>query len=721
MVRLDSLVHTPVELPTAGNATQRSRKHRARKRKNTVPEDRRMIAWDGEGIKPDGANAPQNYVLFGCSARPHEPMVTTRPDQTLQFRELADYMLETAAMFPGAFHVGYYFKYDQNMIIRTLHWHHKRALYDTGTVKVQYGKVTYKLSWVPGKKTEIHRFGQGDPAYIKIEDMAAFYASSFVAAYRSTFPDADSDPTWAKVIEGKANRSNTKWEDMPAIREYWYYEILAVERLAEGFKRMLWDNGFYLLQWYGPGAFANYLRRTENLVVHEWGGKEENLPNDAVHTAIKSAYYGGHFEQYLAGQIEGPIYQYDINSAYPAAFCHLPSMREGGFWQRLKILDIDADAVNPSSPLTVYYVSFARRVKPGESRRLAYEPMPLPFRDERGNVSYGAYHSGWYWAPEVTAMLTSKRWGGQRISITDAWRWVAADDDRPWARVIESMYATRLELKVAGNPAQMVYKLGPNSLYGKMAQRVGFNVETKEPPKAHTLCIAGFLTSWCRGMILRIMDTMDTEQIIAVETDGIYSTAPPEQVQDRWSGFVFGKMLGEWGLETYDEIVYIQNGVYICRTGDKWTTKTRGINKALLPPDKVLAYVKTCKADDEWASLLIDGGEDFLTLGTAINRCLQPDGTFIAAKANRLHCVWYPSVKIVDAAGSARSKRTHLRRDCPACQAGKTLADGAHRLHIHQRFTPGNKRVSAPYRLPWETTEAEQWRDSIGHDDRSRV
>lgn len=710
MVRFDAL--EDVEVPLIRSAASRKQKSRNKRKAAELPIPRYMIAWDGEGIKLSGATAPQHYVLYGCSARLDDPLVIESPDDTLDFQTLAEYMLETSVQHPRAFHVGYAFKYDQNMIIRTLRWRNKIELYEHGETRATFADgAKYKIAWVPGKKLEIFRIAP-ERAYIKIEDIFGFFATSFVRAYTSTFPDAHDDPTFQKVIEGKNSRADTKWEDMPTIREYWHHEIIALERLAEGFKSMLWENGFRLSQWYGPGAFANYIRRENNLVDHEYGGKESNLPNDTIHHAIKCAYYGGHFEQYKAGRIQGPIYQYDINSAYPAAFTELPTLREGGFWQRIPYAELETDARAPSSVMSVYYVRFRG---PRRNVLSVHEPMPFPYRDERGNVSYDIGHQGWYWAPEVTAVVNSQRWADYDCYVSDGWRWIPADDSRPWRDTIQPMYDTRLELKAAGNPAQMVFKLGPNSLYGKMAQRIGYNKDTLEPPKAHTLCIAGFLTSYCRGMILRIMDAMTDDQLIAVETDGVYTTAPPDQIKQGYPDFVVSKQLGEWGMETYDEIVYIQNGVYLVSTGDEWETKTRGINKSLLPPDKALAYVDTCLPSEPWEPLLIDGGEAFLGIGTAIMRSTQPNGTLIASKANRIHCAWFPDQKIVEPAGSMKSKRIHASPFCEACERGLKLSEGAHQLFIHLRLSGGRVKISAPYRLPWETREVEQWRSAMHH------
>lgn len=715
-----------VALPAQNVATANERKSNSRRKRGKVrPDDRRMIAWDGEGINLSGDDAPQHYVLFGCSARPDDPLVVTRPDGDLKFFDMADYMLETAARFPGAFHVGYAFGYDQNMIVKDLRWSDKRALYLDGEVWVRRDKDTrYKIDWVPSKKISITRIvkrsnGERETAHIKIEDIFSFYGSSFVKAYNSTFPnDAANDEAWRTIVAGKASRGGNKWEDMADVRRYWRYEIIALEKLATGLRDMLWDHGFYLKQWYGPGAFANYIRRTYNLTPHEWGGKEENLPNDSIHFAIKCAYYGGHFEQYQAGRVHGKVYGYDINSAYPAAFCDLPTMREGGFWQELSYAECQTDAENPSTPLTVYYVKFRNTDKEGMSF-FKHKPMPLPWRDHKGGVSYTPRVEGWYWSPEVSAILNSRRWNNEtnKLYIVKAYRWVPVEEEYPWRDVIEPMFQTRLELKRAGNPAQMVFKLGPNSLYGKMAQRVGFIESDDEspakPPRAHTLCIAGFLTSWCRANILRMIDCLDDDQLIAVETDGIYSTAPPEQITERWPDVVFGKQLGEWGVDEYEDVVYLQNGVYLTYNGSEWTAKTRGYISTALPFDRVGPYLDTCEPKQKWAPLTVDNGTQFMKLGLAIMRATEK-GNLISSHAANLHCRWFPDEKVVQPSGALASKRAHSPRHCPACEQGLTLGEGLHRLFIHQRLAPGGGFVSRPYRLPWETKEVEEWRTQIG-------
>lgn len=715
-MKFSELNHSGATLPKA-DYNNRHRKYDAKRRKRATdvrPPDKRMIAWDGEGMDLSG-DAPQHYVLFGCSARLDDPLVISDPTQTLSFYAIADYALETKAMYPDAYHVGFSIKYDQNMIVQTLRWFEKKRLYDDGEVWIKRDPVTkYKVEWVPGKRISITRIrtahGKRVTAHIKIEDIYGFYTSSFKNAYRATFPDK----TVSDVVSaGKDARGTQGWDELGAVIKYWREEIVELEELATGFRDLLWDNGFYLTQWYGPGAFANYLRRKHDLVRHEWGGKEENLPSPALHEAIKSAYYGGHFEQYQTGRAHQNVYGYDINSAYPAAFCTVPTLAEGGFWQELSYAECQTDPHSPSSALTVYYVKF-RKKRDDAGWTYLPDPFPLPFRDERANVFYPPACEGWYWAPEVSAILGSQRWA-RTLTVVKGWRWVPKMRAYPWRDVIEPLFRTRLELKARKDPAQMVFKLGPNSLYGKMAQRVGYDEDTLTPPKAHTLCIAGYLTSWCRAQILRMIDVVDADQLIAVETDGIYLTATPEQIKERWPDIRFGKQLGEWGCDHYDDAVYLQNGVYMVQEGTDWKVKTRGLSKDALNESVVFGYINAMEANAAWSPLVLDNGKTFMGLGLTILRCRNEDGTVNGGKARHLHCRWFAETKEVSPSGAKTSKRLHSPRKCPACKSGLSLGSGLHQLVVNQR--PRTKHValiSAPYRLPWERKGKEKWREQIG-------
>src|SRR4051812_45360254 len=92
-------------------------------------EERRFIAWDGEGINLNGSSMPQSYILFGCSTG--EYISNT---ENITVFEIIDFMLNIGEANIGAIHIGFAFDYDANMIIRTLHTKTLERLHKNGSV-----------------------------------------------------------------------------------------------------------------------------------------------------------------------------------------------------------------------------------------------------------------------------------------------------------------------------------------------------------------------------------------------------------------------------------------------------------------------------------------------------------------------------------------------------------------------------------------------------------
>jgi hypothetical protein len=407
-----------------------------------------------------------------------------------------------------------------------------------------------------------------------------------------------------------------------------------------------------------------------------------------VHDASKRAYFGGHVEQYQAGRIRGPVYVYDINSAYPAGFVEAPSLAEGGIWQRV---------TRPTSGVRmgVYRVRYRDAKERGP---LVWQPQPLPHRDARANTSYPPIVDGWYWTPE--AAYACRYYGAE---VIDGWEWWPVDKDlRPWA-FFADMYETRLRLKRAKNPMERAFKLGLNSMYGKMAQRAGWDQDKNEPPRAHTLPLAGFITSYCRAMILEMLVKMDPAQVIAVETDGVFSTQSPEEL-----GLTLGKELGAWDVKVFDEMIYVQNGLYLYKENGEWNNKTRGMDASSITHTFIMNYLRTLEAREKWEPAEVPQGERFIGLGAAIARAktnAHNDG-INPFKLAALHGRWYTSPRAM--APGIKGKRIHIPEYCPACQKGNSAAADAHRLVV--RSMAIGDPVSFPYRLPWEAGyEKPQW------------
>jgi hypothetical protein len=691
---------------------------RSSKRENpilTPPRERPIIVWDGEGINLSGRRA-QHYVLFGCSADVDNPLVIKDSTKWLKFHVLADYMIKIAQRYPDAFHMGYFFNYDQNMIIRSLPASKKEKLYQEGLVRydMHFG-YRYWIKLTPKKTIQITRIDRANDERhtIKIDDYAHFYGTSFVKAYRDAFPDCDNDPSFKIIMEGKAMRDETTWEDMPAVRRYWSHEIVAMQRLAEQLRTILYDAGFEIKNWHGPGALASYVRREYWLAHHEFGVKAENMPPE-VHLASKHAFFGGRFEPFKLGRIQGPVYVYDRNSAYPYAFCQLPTFKEGGYWKhtigepddiedfgmyrvtwhRPHGIEPRDDGKEWPSEIKLWYHGFSQYAE------------PLPYRGYRGEICYPDYHAGWYWTPEIESILSTK--GGEHLTIHEAWVWHPLTIEHPWREVIEPMYAERLRLKARGDVTQMAYKLAMNSLYGKTAQRVGWDKKKMKGPSTHALPIAGYITSHCRAAIWQVI-SWGWGANVAVETDGVISMKSPETFP-----LPIGKGLGEWSVTEYDEMLFLQSGFYAARKGDKWTIKTRGIPASAFndgdgqfDPTIFSDFLASCRADNEWPNFPLPPSSRFVGLGAAFARSRLESGGINPCKFNEIHCRWERDEPILRVGYGG--KRRHFNSACQACQAGLSGNDVSHNTQVVGQRTPGCDPLdipfSYPHRIPWDIQE----------------
>lgn len=636
---------------------------------------REIICWDGEGMNLSGPDKPQHYVLFGCSAAVDAPLTGRK----LRTGQLLNYMCDVAAENPRAVHVAYSFKYDFNMIIQDLTWLQKLHLKNDGKVTVDKGWAfdpktwgyRYYISYIPGKIFKVLRLDldTGEKTRIRIDDVFSFFARKFLVSVESILGDELSEHDRQIIAAGKEERGNTVWEDMPRVLEYWQSEIVMMQRMMVKFRDVMYRAGFKLKQWYGPGAIATYLIQTKKLKNHI-----QNTPSiPEVHNASKHAYAGGRFELFQIGRVQGPVYGYDINSAYPHAMSNAPSLGlEHGNWEYHRSPDGIAE-------FGIYHISFEYGT--GVGTFLAYGAMPLFHRDTRGAISYPTRLEGWYWSPEARiAKRFGERFGG--VVFHEAWVW-NHDGNYPF-KFMEEMFNERLALGKK-NVISMPYKLGPNSMYGKFAQRVGSNGD--DPPASHCLPLAGWVTSQCRARLYTVMMQIPIDKLIAVETDGIYTTVPPESLR-----LDIGDGLGQWGIDRYDEMLYLQNGIYHRRRGENWEEpKSRGLDVASVPLARVRSFLQEA-GPGEFPTLTVKMKNRF----TGLSAALVGDPETVSER----HCVWVPGEREIAPGG--KGKRVHLPKACPACHAGKTAWDASHPLVIRSTAGLNSPLMSQPHVLPWE-------------------
>jgi hypothetical protein len=641
------------------------------KRGATIPpEQRKFIAWDGEGINLNGPNRPQSYVLFGSS------LGHVSNPQGLSTFDLLDHIISTGIANPGAFHVGFAFNYDSNMILKGLYKKTLKAVHKNGGAYLRKKDGTsYRIGYTPGKTFRVTKYGEKydreknphDKVTVTIEDVFSFFTSSFIKAYEGLI-----GPVPEIISIGKANRSTFTIEEFDDVEKYWTVEIQMLRELAEELRKRLYDAGFKITSWYGPGALASYSMKHHGIKEHM------NVSEEPVRKAARYGYAGGRFELFKVGRFAGPVYSLDINSAYPYAITQLPSLSEGT-WEYVEYGP--GQIPKRLASFGIYHLRY--KIRGGFVKSAG----PLFHRDIKHNISYPWVNEGWYWTPEVTEAIKLPG-----VEVIEGWEYVGWQS-YPF-EYIRDMFDLRRQWKDSGNPSQLALKLTMNSHYGKMAQRVGWDRETNRIPPWHQLEWAGWTTSHTRASLFSIMRQIPWEHLIAVETDGIYTTLNPATI-----GVNNSRELGGWEVTEYDEVLYVQSGLAWLRQGKTWTDKRRGLDADSFTLESAQRYLASLSSE-HWEPF---HGKTtrFIGLGAAL-----------ASKSNpgQRHCVWQTSDRLISP--GFHGKRIHLRSECKACSVGATALDTAHDLVIRSRAGLEQNLMSTPHYIPWESTEEDhaEWR-----------
>jgi len=589
------------------------------------------MSWDGEG--GDG-----EYWLFGCSDGDYVQA------KGLTTYECFSLLMRKAVAYPDRIHIAFGFNYDVTMM--TVNLPDDKLLQLKKTHTCSWGR--WHLEWMPNKWFRVYDWKH--KISIRIFDGMTFFQQKFVDACKMVL-GAD-DERLAQVEAGKDRRSHFQWSEIDDIRSYMFAELALSDRLFTRLRALFATIGINPRGWYGPGAIASAFLTREGIKRHLC----RDLPQ-GVQEASAYAYFGGRFESYYTGQYRGPVYAYDIRSAYPHALRKLPSLAHGQFIHRIR----------PESVVdfALYKVRYDFRGPP--SARMGF-PHPFPMRDRTNRVFYPPHVEGWYWGVEVKPALELFP---NAITIEEGWIYEEREAHTPPFAFVEGYYAKRAQWKAEGNGAQLAAKLALNSIYGKHAQRVGWDTETNSPPTWHQLEYSGFVTAYCRAMIYRAMMQAPAD-IIAVETDGIYSRVPLD--------LDIGPGLGQWEAEVYSEIIYVQSGVY-------WTVGIDGtVNKA-----KVRGFgAGSFTYRDAVAAV-----DNLSPLQGTTHRFGALSG-FIGKPELRQ---WMDATR--EAQWGGGGKRGHATKLCHKCNGN------GHQLHnlIVTNFVGGK---SHPHFLPWKATEGER-------------
>lgn len=480
---------------------------------------REFVAIDGEGWT---LGNDHRYVLLCDSTGRHK----TNPDG-LDTKACFDFLL---SLPDNSIPVAFGLNYDVNMMLRDFGRQRLKELWSNGRTYW----FDYEVEWIPGKWFRVKRGKRS----VKVYEVFGFFQARFVQA----LSDWDIEVQDADELENmKASRSDFDPTMMGRIIDYCHTECTLLVQLMEGLRDALEYVELHLRSWNGAGAIAARILSREGTKSHI---REIPAP---VQRAALCAYFGGRTELFQQGSFNS-VAQYDICSAYPWGATYLRSLTETN-WKR------DTAGSSRVEERGLYRVEWKTpHVTLG----------PFPYRTRDGRICYPRNGMGWYHGCEVR---TAQALYGDKIQIRESYtEQCGRVDSEPFAFIPE-LYAYRAQLKRDGLAAQKCLKLGINSLYGKLAQGVGFK---DRPPPFQSYYWAGEITARTRAKMLSIA-AQAPEHVIMIATDGIFFDTDVSL-----DGVTIGTELGDLEHGNITNAFFAQPGVYTGTKDGKVLKRSRG-------------------------------------------------------------------------------------------------------------------------------------------------
>lgn len=526
----------PLPSPSAQRCSKACSKARDKRRsgkeptRRTIPPTKRSrftyspIGVDGEG--EDG-----RYTLLAASdgeefSRYIEDREGLDTERCLRF---------LLSLPPKPFVFGFGFSYDVNMILCSL-------THDELFTLAQWGRVFWKewrIAHVPGKAlTVTHRASKRTCI---VWDLYPWIQTSFVRMLEE-FELAD-ESTLERIATMKDQRSDFANVSMNLIRTYCLEECRLLSNAVKMLLDLIVKSGYKTNVFYSPGSLSAAVMKVHKVNDYRLEGE-----GGVLREAIEEGYVGARAEVAQVGPIPGPLYESDINSAYPAATAELPCFAHG-VWRKYR----RGREITNTTLIRVKW-----KTKPG----VLWGPFPV--RPRVGSLRFPTSGEAWIWGREARIGESVCK----EFEILGGWEWVPKCDHRPFAYVAE-IYDRRRELKDEGSPLEYVYKLILNSTYGKIAQRP---YSGGEDPTWRYMPWAGLITSTVRAILM--------EQIVAVGQSHVILCATDCLITDKPLKVPVGPELGAWSVHEYEELFIAGPGFYEAKQKDAPPkVRNRGISR----------------------------------------------------------------------------------------------------------------------------------------------
>lgn len=349
------------------------------------------------------------------------------------------------------------------------------------------------------------------------------------------------------IAASKSLRGSDDWTISDTERDYCALECQLLAELMERLREYCAAASIVPKSWNGAGKLAKALHRGHETPTSD---QVNELVPPEVRALASMAYYGGRFEITRTGMINSKVYEYDIASAYPDAMRRLPCLVHGR-WEQASAGELRRH--HQAGGLYVAAVNFKHELRGRGIGQLG----TLPVRSKDGHLYWPLRGGGVYWSPEIQ----SAERAGAKITFKGGWRFCSGCSCQPFDW-IEPLFDYRRSIGKSG-PGYPI-KLGINSLYGALAQRIGTG-------QFANMVHAGLITALTRARLNDAVTAAPPGAVFMLATDGIYSTAPIPALDE-----LVGTRLGDWEREELEGLFVVQPGLYWCPARRK--RKSRGLS-----------------------------------------------------------------------------------------------------------------------------------------------
>lgn len=525
----------------------------------------RIIGIDGEGQ----GRRPHLFTYLAASDASGEEVYEVEDREGLSTEACLDLIL---GIPERCLVMSYAFQYDLAKILKDVPDKKLyRIFHEETRARIVRGRVVYDPEEWNGYQIDYlnRRFSvQKKKKRIVVWDIFRFFQERFVETLKKW--KIGTPEELAEMQAMKEKRSEFDKQDFDSIKRYCQSECRKLATLARALIDVHIDADLELQSYFGAGSTSTVLLKKMN--VQEYRGE---IPEEMRHP-IACGFFGGRFENSFTGAFRRRVRNNDISSAYPYHATFLPCLACGS-WKRVTGKRLDREIERADLAL-IHWTSDAI---PIGDRAWGAFPVRAPSVKHEGHQVGGSIMfpiggaGGWTWKAEWLAgrdMNPSYR-------ATEAWVYRTDCDHKPFAEM-PIYYLARLALgkEARGQP----FKLGPNGVYGKLAQSVGV-----EPPFQSWIW-ASNITSGCRAQLLEAVKlAADPWDVLMLATDGVWSKTELSLPPPRDTGTSKpGPPLGGWEEKIIDNGVFcVRPGIYFPLNPTEKQTKevrARGLGKKIL-------------------------------------------------------------------------------------------------------------------------------------------